>query len=138
MSEILSATFPLIAPLVKQQFEFWRMEQKRTAVFFTGVYLVKTSIPTQRKTGCDNEGILYIGKGNVLGENNRLLDLGDAFNGAGVKHIAGILYNGRRYVDLYPLDTLSLYVEITNNYRLLAKHKFESYQQKYGELPLLN
>ena len=134
----ISATFPLIAPLFKQQFEFWRTEQKRDAVFYKGIYIVKTSVPVQRKTGCDNEGILYIGKGIILGEQHRLFNLADAFNAMDINHMAGVIYNGKKYVDVYPLNTLSLYVEVSGNYRLLAKNILENYQHKYGELPLLN
>lgn len=138
MIEKNSATFPLIAPLFKQKFELWRLQQKPDAVFFTGIYMVKTSVPIQRKTGCDEEGILYIGRGVILGEQHRLFHLADSFNAVDIKHMAGVMYNGKRYIDLYPLKTLSLYIEIAGNYRTLAVDIIETYRHKYGELPLLN
>ena len=133
-----SSTFEVKYPLFDRQFEPWRIKHKKE--FLThGIYILKTSVTVPRELAIDSEAILYIGYGQVLNNGaNRPKYLVDALNGSDLKHHAGVWYNDHDYDRYYPLDTLTLYVELTKLHKMIAYELLNRYQKKFGELPLLN
>ena len=133
-----SSTFEVKRSLFDQQFEPWRKKYHKE-YSSKGIYILKTSVTVPRKLAIDSEAILYIGYGDVLNKGaNRLIHLVDALNGPDVKHKAGVAYNNHAYYRYYPLETLSLYVELTTLQRTMGHELLEGYQRKVGELRLLN
>lgn len=132
------STFEVKYPFFSRHFEPWRIKHKKE--YHThGIYILKTSLLVPRELAIDTEAILYIGYGPVLNNGaNRPKQLVEALNGSDLKHKAGVYYNDHDYDRYYPLETLTLYVELTGLYRMMAHEILERYQRKFGELPLLN
>jgi len=133
-----SSTFEVKYPLFSRRFEPWRIKHKEEYSTH-GIYILKTSVTVPRELAIDSEAILYIGCGAVLNNGaNRPKHLVDALNGSDLKHPAGVWYNEHDYDRYYPLETLTLYVELTKLNKLMADELLDRYRQKFGELPLLN
>ena len=133
-----SSTFEVKYPLFDRQFEPWRINHRKE-YSTRGIYILKTSVSVPRELAIDTDAILFIGHGAVLNNGvNRLKHLVDALNGSDLKHHAGVWYNDHDYFRYYPLETLTLYVELTRLNKMMAHELLERYQKKFGELPLLN
>jgi len=131
-------TFGVIHPIFYKEFDVWLKEKGKEQCPKEGIYILCADKPIQRILGTDESGILYIGKGEILSSRTRIGKLINSINDKEQKHEAGNRYNEALYVRKFPLESLSLKIELVKNPRNVEKNKLTEYYQKFGELPPLN
>lgn len=133
----ISANFPVQYKQFNSAFNEW-YRQVCNKASVNGFYILKTSLPVKRKYRIDKSGTLYIGNGSVAGKAQRIKQFVACLNALNAEHFAGVLYHGKGYKKEYPLQTLSLYIELTSSHKVTACKFMEEYIEKFGEPPLLN
>lgn len=131
------ATFPILHASFYSEFEPWRKANKGY-IYPGGVYKVIASSPVSRVLGIDQEGILYIGKGDMLSGNNRIGKLINAFNKTERKHEAGVRYIKLNYDLKFPISELRLHITLVEHPAKTEAELLDEYLTRFGELPPLN
>lgn len=132
-------SFPVAHTPFYHSFEPWRiMQTKLDNTFQNGVYVVLAGKPIPRFLQEDDQGILYIGKGQVLQQQHRLGKLINALNETERMHSAGIRYNMEKIKKSFPLEQVSVRIKLCDNPRKIESELLQSYLEQYGELPPFN
>jgi hypothetical protein len=134
---IPEATFPVLHSAFYSAFDPWHKANKGYS-YKGGVYKVIASSPISRVLGIDQEGILYIGKGNMLSGNNRIGKLINAFNQTEAKHEAGVRYNKLNYHLKFPISEIRLLITLVEHPAKTEAELLNEYLTRFGELPPLN
>ncbi len=100
------------------------------------IYILFSEKPVARVLKSDCEGILYIGKGALTENHERIGGLINALNGTSEQHEAGERYKKIRAK--YPIWGLNLGVILTENSRDDESNCLSEYIDNFGELPPLN
>lgn len=132
----LEITLPALHDLFYELFDEWRKENKDYA-HKGGVYTLYAEKNVNRVLGVDANGILYIGKGDILSYNNRIGLLINALSG-GNQHEAGVRYNALGYRTDFPVKQLKVHIALVENPERIEAEKLNSYIKQFGELPPLN
>ena len=96
-------------------------------------------IPINRILGVDQEGVLYIGKADVI--HNRIGDLWKSLspNYKTLNHHAGIRYRSNQKLQgSFPFDRLCVTVLPSENPNDAELHEMRKYFAEFGEVPPLN
>jgi hypothetical protein len=92
-----------------------------------------------RVLSVDDEGVLYIGKANSFVD--RVINLKKTLlpNYQSESHICGRRYNANtRMKEIFPVESLYVCLEQSEDSATLESQLLESYFQKFGEVPPLN
>ena len=100
------------------------------------VYVLKSIKPVPRVIKTDEDGILYIGKGLLTKNHERIGELINSVNERSTQHEAGEKY--QKISAKYKIDGLTLYVYLSDNSREKEKKYLDKYLKEFGELPPLN
>lgn len=119
-------------------FDGWRKEHFKRNVPTSGVYILYMNKPINRLIGRDEKGILYIGKGAILEDNNRIGKLINAINDTEKRHDGGVRFNLQIIKEKYPIGEAEIKITLTNDPKEYEKDLLEDYLSKHGELPPLN
>ena len=103
-----------------------------------GIYLLKNSGSVTRVLGHDNNGVLYIGQGQIFSNTgSRVGKLINAINGTDDKHVGGVRYRNH-LLNKFPLENLLVEIEFMKNSREGEIILLSKYLNEFGELPPLN
>lgn len=119
------------------EFDKWRKELSNKNVPTEGIYILKANKSISRFLEIDNGGILYIGKGDILGINNRIGKFINAINQTERKHSGGIRFN-EKAKEKFPIDNCTVKIELNNDSLLRESQLLSKYKSEFGELPPLN
>jgi len=114
----------------------WRHEFLDKQEINECVYVLKSIKQVPRVLKTDEDGILYIGKGLLTRNHERIGELINSVNDKSTQHEAGEKY--QRIKDEYEIDGLKLYVYLKNNSRREEEKFLKEYLLEFGELPPLN
>ena len=103
-----------------------------------GVYVLKSNRPIGRLVKVDEEGVLYIGKGVILSNNNRLGKFVNSLNSTEKAHDGGDRINLKPVSDIFKPKDLHIVVTLTEEPEKLESEKLNEYYQDFGELPPFN
>ena len=130
--------FPAIHKDFYEGFTSWAKEIKKANGILEGVYIVRSTVPVPRCLKEDQQGILYIGKGDIVSSQSRLGKLINSLNMTESVHGGGARFNENKILEKYGLETLTVEVILQKNSRELEIQLLKEYQAEFGELPPLN
>jgi len=137
--------FNIVFPVEHKAFyrvlEQWRSKVLDDQDINNCVYVLKSSQKVPRVLNTDEDGILYIGKGLLTRNDERIGKLINSVNsGTSKQHEAGGKY--KRISNIYEIERLSLGIILVNELeqesRDVEKDLLIEYLNKFGELPPLN
>ena len=118
--------------LKKWRLEFLDKQEKNECV-----YVLKSIKPVPRVLKTDEDGILYIGKGLLTKNHERIGELINSVNSKDSKqHEAGEKY--QRIRESFEIEGLSLYIYLKDDSREEEEKYLKEYLEEFGELPPLN
>jgi len=103
-----------------------------------GIYILHAGKPVPRLLKEDADGILYIGKGEILDYHNRIGKFVNSLNATEVVHDGGIRFNTEAIKKVYPLEDARIEVVLTKDPVGLEKERLRKYLDEFGELPPFN
>ena len=103
-----------------------------------GIYILHAGKPVPRLLGEDEDGILYIGKGEILDYQNRIGKFVNSLNATEVVHDGGSRFNMSAIEHNYPLENAGIEIILTEDPEGLERDRLKQYLGKYGELPPFN
>ena len=119
------------------EFDKWKREILSKNVPTNGVYILKANRSISRFLGTDKDGILYIGKGNVLGTNHRVGKFINSINQTEDKHSGGLRFDGKAK-KRYPIEYCTITIKLVKDSSIEESKLLTKYKQEFGELPPLN
>jgi hypothetical protein len=130
--------FPATHTEFYNEFDPWRKEQIRENSPHGGTYVLKAKKPIGRLLNEDSEGILYIGKGDLLSNQPRVGKFINSLNKTETLHDGGNRFNVGHIIIKYPLDESIIEITLTDNPEQLESQKLNKYYLTFGELPPFN
>lgn len=119
-----------------EELKEWRLEYLDHQSISDCVYFLISNNPVPRVLKNDDEGILYIGKGTLQKNHERIGELINTIKKSAIQHEAG-----ERYWLIqkeYQIDGLKLGVLLTADARKTEEDHLDRYLNIFGELPPLN
>jgi len=114
----------------------WREDFLNHQEIYDCIYILFSENPVQRVLKPDCTGILYIGKGALTENHERIGELINALNSTSEQHEAGERY--KKIKAKFPITGLSLGVILTEHSREKESCYLTNYLDNFGELPPLN
>lgn len=129
--------FPVEHESFYNELKKWRHETSDTQEKNECVYVLKSIKPVPRVLKTDDDGILYIGKGLLTKNHERIGELINSVNSEKSKqHEAGEKY--QRIRESFEIEGLSLCVYLKDDSRKKEEKYLKEYLKEFGELPPLN
>ena len=120
------------------KFDKWRKEMNDGINPQGGVYEYKANKKICRLLKDDGDGILYIGKGEILQYNNRIGKFVNSLNSTEDIHDGWNRFNMKPIMDKFPLKEAIIKVTLTDNPEQYERELLNDYYIEYGELPPFN
>jgi hypothetical protein len=117
-----------------QDFTKWVSDIYSPGVTVSGIYKLLAPGPINRLIGQDQNGILYIGEGEL---STRLGKLVNAINGTENRHTGGIRFS-EKIKSTYNLKDCRIEISICHNHKEIERQLLEEYFHEFGELPPFN
>ena len=119
-----------------KELEEWREKYLDNQECNECVYFLLSNQLVPRVLNNDTQGILYIGKGLLTKNNERIGELVNSVNGTSNQHEAGVKYQKIKW--RYPISGLVLGVVLVSKSRDEETKYLREYFEIFGELPPLN
>jgi hypothetical protein len=120
------------------EFDPWR-KSNENEVPVNGVYIIMANEEIPRCLKPDPQGILYIGRGNIMSYHNRIGKLINSFNEQPRFHEAGIRFHRNPLLqNRFPISSLKVGITLTEEPEELEKQLLQDYFQAFGDVPPLN
>lgn len=131
-------TTPAKHQLFYNSFDPWmKAASKKPDLPQSGVYKLKTDQPIHRFLGTDLHGTLYIGKGIILADNNRIGKFVNALNDTKSRHDGGFRFDAHAQ-SKYPIERFTIEITLMVNPEAEERRLLQNYRTDFGELPPLN
>jgi hypothetical protein len=118
---------------------FWKTIPESAGVYHIYSYKDKKPLKINRVLRLDNEGVLYIGKSDNLRERLRILKKNIIKKPQVSTHTFGKKHNeNKRLQKAFPLASLFVKYQISEDSKKLEKDLLDQYFQKFGEVPPFN
>ncbi len=114
----------------------WRIDFLNRQNINECIYILFSEKRVPRVLCIDIEGVLYIGKGALTENHERIGELINTLNGSSEQHDAGKRYE--KIKDKYPICGLNLGVKLTTEPEGEESKYLTQYLNDFGELPPLN
>jgi len=133
-----SESFPAKHEEFYSKFEKWRKEKIKEILPSGGVYKLISNKEIGRFLKTDEEGVLYIGKGDILSNQSRVGKFVNAINEKEKRHGGGSRFNTKLIKDSFPLKNSKIQIILTETPEKLEAEILKEYLEKFGELPPFN
>jgi len=142
MKNIFNLNFDIAFPLEHKRF-YEALAAWRSAInpddYSNCVYVLVYNRPVERFLKKDDHGVLYIGKGSLTPNRERIGEFINSLNGRSDQHGAGVLYCSNHAIsDKFPLEKLKLHCYFTKDAREVEKELLGLYLKEFGEYPPFN
>lgn len=134
----MKQVFPAIHELFYKEFDSWRKSNKVKNQPKNGVYRLLVQKQIGRLLGEDDEGTLYIGKGVILSNSNRIGKFINAVNNTENRHGGGKRFTSDKIMKRYPLRNAIVEITLTKDPEGLESQFLSEYNDKFGEMPPFN
>ncbi len=135
---MITETFPAKHDMFYDKFDPWRKKLEKSDKPSGGVYVLKANRKVYRLLDQDLEGILYIGKGEILDYHNRVGKFVNSLNNTEEVHDGGFRYNNERIQEQYPMKFATIDITLSENPEKLESDLLKEYNERFGELPPFN
>lgn len=134
-----SGEFPAEHHAFYLKFEKWRKEMLAANQYPNGVYrLLSPKKKINRLIGTDEEGIMYIGKGDILSSSTRVGKFVNALKNTEQEHHGGSRYFTNLIKAQYPIEDLMIHIRLVKDPEGQEKKELKAYLDTFGELPPFN
>lgn len=86
----------------------------------------------------DENGILYIGQGDILSSNSRVGKFVNSLNNTEKRHDGGNRFNHESIKEKFPPKELKIKITLSDNAEQLESKLLQEYYLNFGELPPFN
>jgi hypothetical protein len=135
---MITENFPATHTEFYKKFENWRKKMLDENYPQGGVYELIANSKIGRLLKDDVNGILYIGKGEILQYNNRIGKFINSLNSTENVHDVGNRFNMKAIKDKFPLEKAMIKVTLTEDPEQFETNLLQKYYLEYGELPPFN